>query len=444
MSIIFKRTMHEVIKVNKINYLYNTNNLFIITVYVACGSIYESYGKMKKKNFDGLSHFIEHLLFKHTENFTGKEILQEFTRIGGYYNASTDKDQTLYYVKTLTENYKTAIDLLYDIVVKPVFRKEDINTERKVVLEELAQSKDDFGDALYEQSTYTLLTKNNIYAPSVIGKKSHLQSIKLDDIIKYFKEHYKDIMVVINCDKRFSTNISEYVSSKFGTNDKISLYNPKMYIEANRFCTDDNDRLQIEINDTYQYNTTILFPSYEFSKSKKNTILNFLKYCLTDAGLYSILSYEIREKRGLVYSIRMHNERMRYLGILRITFATSNKDIVNILGVICGLLNNIKKNGLSIDDLKYFKDSYKNYMMYKFTNEEYKASWYGDNLFYGTNQTQKQLIKDITNINNNDLKKITREVFQYHKMGFYTNGNYDNKNKLHKSLQEIIKKHNNI
>jgi len=439
MYVIFKKTMHELNKINKINYLYNTNNLFIITVYVPCGSIYESYGTMKSKNIDGLSHFIEHLLFKHTENFTGKEILQEFTRIGGYYNASTDKDQTIYYVKTLTENYKTAIDLLYDIVVKPVFLKEDIITERKVVLEELAQSKDDFGDVLYEESTYTLLTKNNIYSPSVIGKKSHLQSIRIDDIIKYYKKHYKDIMVVINCDKRFSSSINQYVSMKFGKNDKVSFYNPKMYIEANKFCTDDNDRLQIEINDTYQYNTTILFPSYEFSKSKQNTVLNFLKYCLTDAGLYSILSYEIREKRGLVYSIRMHNERMRYLGLLRITFATSNKDIVNILGVILSVLNNIKRNGLSKDDLKYFKDSYKNYMMYKFTNEEYRASWYGDNLFYGSKQTQKDLMKDINNISNNDIKRISKEIFQYHKMGFYTNGNYDNKNKLYKSLQELIK-----
>jgi predicted Zn-dependent peptidase len=434
--------MHEVVKSSKINYLYNTNNLFIITVYVPCGSIYESYGKIKKKNIDGLSHFIEHLLFKHTENFTGKEILQEFTRIGGYYNASTDKDQTLYYVKTLTENYKTAIDLLYDIVLKPVFQKEDIITERKVVLEELAQSKDDFGDALYEQSTYTLLSKNNIYAPSVIGRKSHLQSIKVDDVIKYYNQHYKDIMVVINCDKRYLHEIGEYVSMKFGSNDKISFYNPKMYIEANRFTKDDNDRLQIDINDTYQYNTTILFPSYEFSKSKQNTILNFLKYCLTDAGLYSILSYEIREKRGLVYSIRMHNERMRYLGLLRITFATSNKDIVNILGVICTLLNNIKNNGLSKDDLKYFKDSYKNYMMYKFTNEEYRASWYGDNLFYGSKQTQKDLMKDINGLTNNDIKQISKEVFQYHKMGFYTNGNYDNKNELYKSLKDLIKTYN--
>lgn len=434
--------MHEVEKVRKINFLYNKNGLFIITVYVPCGSIYENYGKYKNKSFQGLSHFIEHLLFKHTENFTGKEILEEFTRIGGYYNASTDKDQTLYYVKTLTENFKIAVDLLYDIVVKPVFLENDIKTERKVVLEELAQTKDDLGDALYEQSTYTLLPKKNIYSSTVIGKKTHLQSIEIEDVLLFYKKHYKNIMVVINCDERYSNEIQRYVSSKFGKNDNISFYNPRMHKASNRFNSLQHKRFSIVINDTYQYNTTLIFPSYKFSDSTNNTILNFIKYCLTDAGLYSMLSYEIREKRGLVYSIRMSNERMRYLGMLRISFATSNRDIVNILSVIFDVLDNLKNYGLPRDDLKYFKDSYKNYMMYKFTNEEYRASWYGDNIFYGATQTQQQLIDDIKNISNQDIKRVSKEVFQYHKMGFYSNGNYPDKAELYRSLQDMIKKTN--
>ena len=432
--------MHEVGNTRKINYLYNKSNIFIITVYVPCGSIYEQYGKYAKKQFAGLSHFIEHLLFKHTENFTGKEILQEFTRIGGYYNASTDKDQTMFYVKTLTESYKTAVDLLYDIVVKPVFVEDDIKAERKVVLEELAQTKDDLGDALYEESTYTHLAKKNIYSSPVIGKSTHLQSIKIEDVIHFYKQHYSDIMVVINCDEMYKKEIQRYVSLKFGKNDGITFFNPRMQEESNKHHTKDKERFKITINDTYQYNTSILFPSFEYCDSENNTILNFIKYCLTDAGLYSILTYEIREKRGLVYSIRMNNESMRYLGMLRITFATSNKDIVYIMSVILDILDNIKKNGLSKHDLQYFKDSYRNYMMYKFTNEEYRASWYGDNLFYGTGQTQQDFLKNITNINNDDIKRVSSTVFQYNKMGFYSNGNYDDKKKIMNTIHKDILK----
>lgn len=423
----------------KVNYIFNNNNLFIITVYVPCGSIYEHYGSNKKKQIAGVSHFLEHILFKHTENFTGADILKEFTRIGGYYNASTDKDQTMYYVKTLTENYKVATDLLYDIVVKPVFLQDDINDERKVVLEELAQSLDDFTDTLYDESTSTLIPTNNIYYPSVIGKKTHLKNLKLDDIMAYYKQYYGKYMVVVNCDKRNAQQfkeISAYIQGKFG--EKKINFDDKKMLKVSQVFQRPQKMIRIELNETFQYNTAILFPSFRYREDNKNLLLNFIKFCLTDAGLYSILSYEIREKRGLVYSIRMSNERMRYLGIVRITFATSNKDIATILDVIMSVLYDLKVNGLSKSKLAYFKESYRNHMMYKFTNEEYRASWYGDNIFYGSAQTEKDLFDGIDKVRNEDIKTICGEVFNFKKMGVYTNGNYHDARILLHNLQQKI------
>lgn len=428
------KTKRDVIKT--VNYIFNTNNLFMITVYVPCGSIYEHYGRNKRKHMAGVSHFLEHLLFKHTESFSGADILKEFTRIGGYYNASTDKDQTMFYVKTLTENYKVATDLLYDIVVKPVFSEEDINDERKVVLEELAQSLDDFSDALYDESTSTFIPTRNIYYPSVIGKKTHLQTMKIDDIVSYYKRHYNRYMVVVNCDKRDFKEVSAYIDGKFG-NVNVNFDEPRL-MRVSQLYQKPEKMLRIELNDTFQYNTAILFPSFRHSEVHKHLLLNFVKFCLTDAGLYSILSYEIREKRGLVYSIRMSNERMRYIGILRVTFATSNKDIVTILEMILSILYDLKTQGLSRAKLSYFKESYKNHMMYKFTNEEYRASWYGDNLFYGSTQTEKELIDGINKIKNEDVKNICQEVFTFKKMGVYTNGNYDDEQILSQGLRDKI------
>lgn len=433
----------ELQNVRKVNYIFNNNNLFIITIYVPCGSIYENYGSNRNKKIAGVSHFLEHLLFKHTENFTGADILKEFTRIGGYYNASTDKDQTLYYVKTLTENYKVATDLLYDIVVKPIFLEKDINDERKVVLEELAQSLDDFSDALYDESTSTIIPKNNVYYHSVIGKKSHLKALKLNDIVTYYKRYYDKFLVVINCDKRNTQQfkeISAYIEGKFGQgNTKKSIdFDELKMLKISQVFQPPKKTIRIELNETFQYNTAILFPSFKYCEASKHLLLNFVKFCLTDAGLYSILSYEIREKRGLVYSIRMSNERMRYLGIIRVTFATSNKDIVTILEMIMSILYDLKINGLSKSKLSYFKESYKNHMMYKFTNEEYRASWYGDNLFYGSTQNEKDLFDGITKIRNKDIKTICTEVFNFKKMGVYSNGNYENENMIIQNIRGKI------
>jgi predicted Zn-dependent peptidase len=431
----------ETHNVQKVNYIFNNNNLFFITVYVPCGSIYEHYGSNKKKKITGVSHFLEHLLFKHTENFTGADILKEFTRIGGYYNASTDKDQTMYYVKTLSENYKMATDLLYDIVVKPVFLKDDINDERKVVLEELAQSLDDFTDALYDESTSTLIPKSNVYYPSVIGKKTHLKAMNVDDIVAYYKRYYGKYMVVVNCDKRNAQqfkDVSSYIEGKFGLGSIGVDFDELKMLKVSQVFQHPQKMIRVELNETFQYNTAILFPSFRYREADKHLLLNFVKFCLTDAGLYSILSYEVREKRGLVYSIRMSNERMRYLGIIRVTFATSNKDIVSILEVIMSVLYDLRKNGLSKSKLAYFKESYRNHMMYKFTNEEYRASWYGDNLFYGSTQNEKELFDGIKKIRNEDVKTICREVFNFKRMGVYTNGNYDDERMLLQNLQEKI------
>ncbi len=422
--------------VDKINYIYNNSDLFIITVIIPSGSIYENYGNNKKKNISGVSHFLEHVLFKHTENYTGNELLKEFTRIGGYYNASTDKDETMFYVKTLSENHQTAVDLLYDIVVKPVFRIEDIRSEKKVVLEELAQTRDDFYNGVYDDSTATLLAPNNIYLPTVIGRKTHLQTSKINDIVKYYKQRYGNFMVVINCDVSHKDNIHKYVTSKFGKNEKLTFDEPGLLALSNVF--QDTPKVRIVVNNTFQFNTTILFPSYKYCDVKQNVLLNFVTFCLTDAGLYSILSYEIREKRGLVYSIKMNNERMRYLGMLRITFGTSNKDIVNILTVIMTILNDMKSNGLSRKNLQYFKDSYKSRIMYKFTNEEYRASWYGDNFFYGSKQTEGELLKSINKITNNDVKNLCKDVFDFNKMGFYSNGNYDEERNVGNEIKNVI------
>lgn len=402
--------------------------------------MYENYGNNRTKKLAGVSHFLEHLLFKHTENFTGADILKEFTRIGGYYNASTDKDETMFYVKTLTDNYKIATDLLYDIVVKPVFLKEDVRTERKVVLEELAQTLDDFTEELYDKSTSTLIPKNNAYYPSVIGKKTHLQDMNIEDILKYYKQHYQDFMVVVNCDKQHFHSINKYVEEKFGIGIKsVANFDDPKFLKISQILQQPDKMIQVDLTDTFQYNTSMLFPSFRYCEVRKHLLLNFVKFCLTDAGLYSILSYEIREKQGLVYSIKMSNERMRYLGILRINFATSNKDIVKIIGIIMNILYDLKIHGLSKDKLIYFKESYKNHMMYKFTNEEYRASWYGDNLFYGTSQNEQDLFDGIKNITNKDIKKICKEVFQFKRMGIYTSGNYDNKdNELVNKLKDAI------
>lgn len=421
-------------RVQKLNYIYNNSGLFMIHVFIPSGSIYEHIGHNKKAKISGISHFLEHILFKHTENYSGSEILSAFTEIGGYYNASTDKDETIFYVKTLSESFQVAVDLLYEIVTKPMFVEKEIETELKVVLEELSQTQDDFQDMVYEQSNRTLLTDDNIYIPSVIGNKKELKSITIADAKRYYKERFGDVMVLVNVDKSLAQTVKRYIEGKFGANKYLNFYEPKLEVLANRF----EPKLKIISRSSYQYSTSLLFQSYKYDEIRKNTILGFLRFCLTDAGLYSILYYELREKRGLIYNVKMNVERYRYLGLVRVHFATSNKNLVSILEVIKDVITGLCRNGLKSTELKYFKNSYLSSIGYKFANEEYRTSWHGDNLFYGCQLTEDEFISSVKAITNNDIIQVAQEVFDFSRVGIFSLGSYDDTTLLKRQIKKQI------
>lgn len=411
-----------------VHFIHNTNGMFILSVYIPSGSIYENTG------LRGISHFLEHLLFKHTENYTGNELLKLFTQLGGYYNASTDKDETIFYVKTMAENYQLATDIIYDIVVKPLFNVKDITIERKVVLEESARLQDSLDDIIYDESTSTLLPSNNIYSTPVIGMKSHLKNMRVSDIKRYYKDRFKNMMVLVNCDKSYLSNVKAYIKGKFIDSQRLPD-DPHLYSLSQQF----HSVVKVIDADINQYNTVLLFPSYRFSEVKANVILQFLQFCLTDAGLYSLLVYEIREKRGLVYNIKFTNERHRYLGLTRIVFATSNKDTVNVVRVILDLLKDIGKNGLSSDTLLYFKQSCTNFYRFKFANEEYRTSWHGHNMFYGCQLTEEKMIEMIASISNDDIQRVVTDVFCSKFKGVYTMGRYgDTVGDIKQAIQALL------
>lgn len=429
---------HKAMKASQLNFIQNESGLFIMTIYIASGSIYENIGSFKDKNVAGISHFMEHLLFKHTEKFTGKQVLENFTKLGGFYNASTDKDQTMFYVKTMVENYMTATDLLYEVVMRPTFKRNEMLVERKVVLEELSQTKDDYDDILYKGSNESILGKDNIYLPSVIGKKKDLLEIQYKTLWEYFCERFKKCLIVVNCDNRFIKKVKEYIISKVFKGktdlDLVDFYEKDMETLSKHVIR----KVIVDVQDTVQFNSCITFISYQYNDYKNNIVLDFVKFCLTGAGLYSILSYAIREKRGLVYSIKASNEKMRYLGLFKIHFGTSNKDLANILQVIVKLLNDIKKNGLGRDMLLFFKTSYLNHVKYQFTNQEYRATWHGDNIFYGVDITEKYYFEQIKNITNKDIKDVCTHVFDMTRMSIYTFGNYNNTKQLQRGLEHEL------
>jgi predicted Zn-dependent peptidase len=408
--------------VKKINFIYNDDGLFVLQVHVPSGSIYEH---KSKRNIKGISHLLEHMLFKHTENYTGKELLEAFTKLGGYYNASTDKDETIYYVRTLCENYELATNLIYDIVQKPVFKANELVQERKVALEEMASSKDDLEDTIYESGNTTFLCPKNVYSSPVIGKKTHLETMNIKELERYYKERYSKYIVLVNCDKKYKNKVKELLYKKFRQTKHVSLEDKDLAHLSKCVYPIAHQRVRIAVSDTHQYNTQLIFRGFKYSNISNNVQLKFVKYFLTGAGLYSLLYYELREKRGLVYNVTMSCERYRYLGLVKISFGTSNKDTIGIIKVVIKMINEIIQHGLTKEQLQFFKESYVNNIKYKFIDQESRSEWHGENIFYGCKLSEQKYIDMVMSINNDDIRKICQKVFNLKEMGFMTMGPYD-------------------
>lgn len=418
---------------HKINFIKNNKGLFHIFVHVPAGSIYEP------DNVRGISHLLEHMLLKHTKKYTEKKLLSEITSLGGNYNAVTDRDVTFYYIMTHVDNYRKCVDIMHSVMVEPVFTEYELIMERKVVIEELKRREDSDSD-LYNLSYLTILSPNNKYAMPVEGYEKTLMNVTVKDLTEYHKKHYRDYMVFVNCDYKSFTAAEKYVNEKFGANktielNEISIMHGSMGYQSSMFV----------LHRSYkQYSMNMMFPSYPRSMTRENTILNFIKYCLVSAGLYSILAYQLRARRGLIYSISAMNETYRFIGTFRINVSTSTPNTEYIIGLIIESLLKVRKYGFPPNILKYFRKGFINEQKYALTNDDFRSILYSEGLFYGVEPNEDEYIDMINGITNEDIKTVASNVFDLEKMGILTFGNYKNESAVRKQIAEVVNTYNII
>jgi predicted Zn-dependent peptidase len=412
--------------VQKINFITNSIGNFNMYIYVPAGSIYEEEGKR------GLSHFLEHMLMKHTQNYTNKKLYEEITRIGGISNAGTSKDVTYYFIKTHIDNYKLACKLLLDIIENPVFTQEEFEKEKKIILEEFMQKEDNLDSQMDDLSNSTILSPSNPYVHPVRGVKQDIENMTLQDIRKFYKAHYKKYILLINCDRKVLRPVKKYIAKIFGQNNDYD-FNFKMPQQMLP-----EGQVVIQAAPQYsQYSTMLNFPSYPVSDVNRIVVIHFIKFILTSAGFNSILFKKIREDRGLVYGIHSQHEDSRHLGMFKIHFSTSNPNVEYIVSLILSCLFNLKKNGITEKQLCYFKQSYVNRFKYFFSDSSMRELWYGNCLFYQLDMNETKLLKMLNKITIFDIKNVCDEIFNFKSMGVVSLGKYKNVQKHEREIRQI-------
>lgn len=262
----------------------------IVGVWVLSGSRYEN-----ERN-NGISHFIEHIVFKGSKKRSGFEIAEGMDEIGAQVNAYTTKQYTFFYAKALDYQIMKAADILFDMITAPRLDKKDIETEKGVILEEIAMCEDDPDDVCYEVNERGLFSGSTM-ALDILGMRQTVSSFTAEDIREYMSEKYLPSRTVIGVSGSFSREeILAKIQEYFGSLDKGES-------EGSFYPVPFNKGFYLKNMPTEQNHIMLSFEGVE-SGGKDLYPLHLATFIL-GSGTSSLLNQRIREQLGLVYSVDM-------------------------------------------------------------------------------------------------------------------------------------------
>ena len=271
------------------------NNISAISVFCNVGSINEN------KEQEGMSHFLEHILFKGTkERPNPKFIANELDSVGAYFNAYTDKNVTSYIVKVSSDNLEKGINIISDMLLNSTLLEKDIMKEINVVIEEVNKGRDNPTDFIFEK-IYEIIYKGHPLAHSIGGDEKTIRNYKRDSVKNYLQKNYNANNIVIS----ISSNLSLEEIKKFLNNSYFPKYNSSISNNLSKtkyhICEQNCTRYMILNKPLEQLNLALGFKVCNMYDDERFT-LHVLKIILA-GNMSSRLFTELREKAGLSYNV---------------------------------------------------------------------------------------------------------------------------------------------
>ncbi len=382
-----------------------------------CAGIWIGTGSSNEnQDINGISHYIEHMLFKGTYKRTAKEIAEAIDNIGGQINAFTGKECTCYYTKTLDTHFDIAIDVLSDMIYNSKFDENDLKIEKRVIIEEINMYEDSPEELVHDVLSETVWKGSSLGSP-ILGTKESLEKIKRKSIHSYLEQQYIPENIVIsiagNVEYEYMMDLLE---SKF---NKIPSKNNNSNSELTAKFNMDK---QLKEKETEQIHLCIGFESLEHGNESLYTLMAVNN--IFGGGMSSHLFQKIREELGLVYSIYAYPTTYRKSGLYTI-YAGMNPEHTNkVYEMIFTEINKLKKNGISKDELDKSKEQLKGSYILGLESTSGRMNTMGKSeLLLGRIYTPDEVLTKIDNINLDMAKDIINRIFNTDKIGVAAVGN---------------------
>ncbi|NTU89201.1 MAG: insulinase family protein [Actinobacteria bacterium] len=296
----------------------------------------------------GMSHFMEHMMFKGTKTRDAIQISSEFEQLGAELNAFTSKEYTCYYARFVDDKLPRAIDILSDMVIDSVFAQDCIDFEREVVIEEIARSEDTPDDHVYDLFTDKVFPTHPLGRP-IIGTRDIVGGFKHEDCVSFHNTHYSTGNLVIvaagNVDHDAFVALCE---EHFATLPK----GPRTV--RDEFSDLDNEPFCFLKKETEQAH--ILYGMPSLPANHPDRFASILLDCALGGGMSSRLFQEVREKRGLAYAIYASTSYYIGIGEFAVYAGTRPTNIDEVVGIIKTEIDKVLKDGITEDELARVRD----------------------------------------------------------------------------------------
>lgn len=373
-------------------------------IWVKAGSIIET------KENSGVSHFIEHMLFKGTKNRSSKQLASEIDNLGGVLNAFTSKECTCFYVKLLDEHINIGIDVLSDMILNSCFCEKDIEKEKSVILEELKMYEDSPDDLSYDLLLENIY-ENHSLGMNILGDRKTLKMLKRENILDYYNQYYVPNNSVISICGNF--NFEEIVEK---IKDKFKAWQPKQ-VNINIPRPKFNPCVVKKNKDTEQVNLAINLNAIPMINDKEVYALSVVNNVF-GGSISSRLFQKIREEKGLVYSIYSSQALYQNCGELGIFASTSNENVQKVYKMILQEIELIRKEYISLQEIHESKEQLKGSYMLNRESTSSRMMSNGKNLLMRNKVHDEQEIIDyINNVKYEDIIEIIEKVFNKENIG---------------------------
>jgi len=401
----------------------NTQALTLL-ILIGTGSKYE------RKEINGVSHFLEHMAFKGTKKRPETlDIAKELDRVGGLYNAFTDKELTGFWVKVDSKHFDLALDVLSDIIFNSLFLEKEIEKEKKVIVEEINMIKDN--PQVHVLNLWEKLLYGDQPAGWLIsGEKETVKNISRKDILDYFKNQFVAENVVISLAGNFEEKeITPKIKKFFGKFKKAKPFYKKPVIEIQK-----SPQTLINFKETDQ--THLVFGVRTFDLFRKERYPLAVISTILGGIMSSRLFIKIRGKRGLAYYIRSFPEHYTDSGYLVTQAGLNNQRVDEAIKIILNEYQNLKLKKIPKVELEKAKENIKGHLFLSLETSDSWASYLGiQEILRKEILMPEEESKRIDNVSQDDILKVAREIFQSKKLNLTLIGPFKEKEKFEKILK---------